>query len=342
MLIREKLLRHMARSTRIGLILFGHGVDERPVNDFVSNVHIPLHEFHQSIDLYERLGFDFVSMSEVLELARTGFARPRPWIHLTFDDGYRNNLTVLAPYLSSRGIPWTVFVSTGHIERRRPFGTFVVRCAMMHAPGELMLPGMTEPLSPQATAQERIDAYRRLRLKSLDSSTQLEVVERATAALSDAQWQELDHLYAAESVLSMAELQELARQPLVHIGSHNHNHIVLNGRVTAEEVSWEMRTSRAWLRQNLGISPVTYCYPNGQRDDFSATTGRICRDAGYQAAFTTISEPVRRDSEPYEIPRKALSPTFARARRSVTKVICRAYASSVLRFSNAPGERRVA
>jgi len=41
-------------------------------------------------------------------------------IALTFDDGYRDNLSIAAPLLAARGIPFTVFVCTGEVARRKP------------------------------------------------------------------------------------------------------------------------------------------------------------------------------------------------------------------------------
>jgi len=41
-------------------------------------------------------------------------------IALTFDDGYRDNLSIAAPLLVGLGIPFTVFVCTGEVARRKP------------------------------------------------------------------------------------------------------------------------------------------------------------------------------------------------------------------------------
>src|SRR5690606_13000930 len=51
-------------------------------------------------------------------------------IVITFDDGYRNNYTIVAPYLKSKNIPFTVFICTELIEKSLKVPTFYVRAAI--------------------------------------------------------------------------------------------------------------------------------------------------------------------------------------------------------------------
>ena len=53
-----------------------------------------------------------------LETGLSGQLGTRPSVAITFDDGYRNNLTMAAPILNAYGLPATVFVATGWLGRR--------------------------------------------------------------------------------------------------------------------------------------------------------------------------------------------------------------------------------
>jgi peptidoglycan/xylan/chitin deacetylase (PgdA/CDA1 family) len=64
-----------------------------------------------------------ISLAAALELLRAGPVIGRH-VCVTFDDGYRDNLTVAAPILRELGIPATVFVATGAIDGTAPFYWF--------------------------------------------------------------------------------------------------------------------------------------------------------------------------------------------------------------------------
>ena len=67
--------------------------------------------------------FSVITFAQFLELARS--EQPRSWrapfAIVTFDDGYRDNLTVAAPILENCGVSACFFVTTGYIGGSRRF-----------------------------------------------------------------------------------------------------------------------------------------------------------------------------------------------------------------------------
>lgn len=55
----------------------------------------------------------------LVPLGHTAFKGDSLGITLTFDDGYRDNLSVAAPLLVELGIPFTVFICTGSVAERK-------------------------------------------------------------------------------------------------------------------------------------------------------------------------------------------------------------------------------
>jgi peptidoglycan/xylan/chitin deacetylase (PgdA/CDA1 family) len=80
--------------------------------------------FREQVDwLAER--FDMVSYAEAQR--RMSLGSSRPCVHLTFDDGYADNCDQALPYLVSRRIPCTYFVTSWHVATGVPFAHDVAR-----------------------------------------------------------------------------------------------------------------------------------------------------------------------------------------------------------------------
>lgn len=89
------------------------------------------------------------------------------------------------------------------------------------------------------------------------------------------------------AVLSVAELQELARHPLITVGAHSMNHPAL-GRMPLEVQRSEVAQSRARLAEWLGTPPRWFAYPFGEGgSDFTDETESCVREAGFDDAFAT-------------------------------------------------------
>ena len=73
-------------------------------------------ELRINTDVYLPDGrFDPDRMISVFEQLASGSRLDPRHIVLTFDDGYKNNIRIIAPLLHSWNLPFTIFVSTRHI-----------------------------------------------------------------------------------------------------------------------------------------------------------------------------------------------------------------------------------
>lgn len=123
-------------------------------------------------------------------------------IALTFDDGFRDNLTVALPLLEKYGLPMTMFMVAGYI-------------------GE-------------------------------------------------------------EGFLDAGELKELAKHPLVTIGSHGLWHRPFTA-LTDEEATYEFRQSKERIEDAIEGRIDLFAYPYG---DCNSRIERLCEQAGYSAAWS--------------------------------------------------------
>jgi peptidoglycan/xylan/chitin deacetylase (PgdA/CDA1 family) len=71
--------------------------------------------FHEHMRYLTRGGFHVVPLAELASHIASGTPLPHKAVSLTFDDGYRDNLTKVLPALVKYGFPATIFVTTGMI-----------------------------------------------------------------------------------------------------------------------------------------------------------------------------------------------------------------------------------
>ncbi len=83
--------------------------------------------------------------------------------------------------------------------------------------------------------------------------------------------------------MDLAKAKELAKNPLVTLGSHTLNHFFLPD-VNAETARKEIFDSKKTFESVLGRNLNYFCYPGGL---FSEKDVDLVKEAGYQAAFTT-------------------------------------------------------
>ena len=82
--------------------------------------------------------------------------------------------------------------------------------------------------------------------------------------------------------LNWQEVRSLAQHPLIRIGSHTKTHPMLS-QVPLEQVTAEIRDSKADIEQMTGVEVSDFCYPSG---NFTEREERIVRESGYTNAVT--------------------------------------------------------
>ena len=244
----------------------------------------------------------------VVALEQVAAEREPGTIAITFDDGYRDNATIAAPALAARGLSWTLFASTGHVEQGRPFWWDEVARALATAgPARpaaelrLALPGGARAWRAEgpATRRRACDALLAA-LQGLDPHA------IALAVNSLRQWARPDTAAdAPPSPMSMEELRALAADG-VEIGAHTRNHRGL-AYASAEDQHAEIARSHEDLERWLGKPPMSFAYPFGVPGaDLDGLTMRIVRETGFSCAVVNSPAPVDSMSDLFSLPRAAV------------------------------------
>jgi peptidoglycan/xylan/chitin deacetylase (PgdA/CDA1 family) len=252
------------------------------------------HEIHTDVDAELRTGCDPAQLERVVLALRArgrdivdideGLRRladpgSKPFAILTFDDGYRDNLTVALPVLERLGAPMTVFVPTGMVTREVYAWWLGLRRWILDSEAIDVLP-----------MGRRFDCA--------DLASKLAAKRQITAWIGDDQSRadSLAPIFAKRGIslpelvehyaVNEAELRTMARHPLVTIGAHTATHRFLTSLGEAD-VFGEFSSNKAFLEAVLDRPVDFLAYPYGTPGACGEREGAQAAKAGLRASFTT-------------------------------------------------------
>jgi peptidoglycan/xylan/chitin deacetylase (PgdA/CDA1 family) len=284
------------------VVLSFHGVTSHVLDD---RMEVNQHERDAFYAIAKILRTQFhVLPLEALEDVRKYPGRHSRTVFLSSDDGYANTLTIAADILDELRLPWSLFVTTHHMETGEPNPLFVARLFFFFAPaGSHAIPHLANPVvlgeDRAATAAQTIAA-----MKQLDTEKAREAVAAMGRALSASTLGELISRFPSERYLSWDDVAALAKRG-VEIGAHAHWHWPMNAAQTNATIAEQAERSRALVTSHVG-SCRYFAYPFGNVGDISRAAWRAVRDAGYAAAFTTKSATLDAGTNDWLLPRYAL------------------------------------
>jgi peptidoglycan/xylan/chitin deacetylase (PgdA/CDA1 family) len=227
----------------------------------------------------------------------------RPRVVVTFDDGYRDNLTAALPIAESKGVPITVFVASGILGNHDGFWWDRLGTLLRSRP-----PHVTEIDLPVGGRNVRLPLGSSGIRADLDSvrghllPLRVTDIERALDAVSE-QWQVGSAPPPDAGTLTREELLQLAASDTVRIGAHTVDHVRLRDRPARDQQD-TISGSKRELEQSIGRAVSHFAYPFGGHDDFDDRSVAAVRSAGFDTACTTIPGTARSSADPYCLPRR--------------------------------------
>jgi len=247
---------------------------------------------------------------------------------VTFDDGYVDNLMHARPALERFGVPATVFVASGYVGQDREYWWEEIDRLLLE-PGtlprvlELTIGGTTHHWNLEDTAQYgAIQAWRnrhwfawqapptarhrvfRAVWRALHDAPSVREREAAIARL-----REMAGVAAngrpRRRCCDARQLRELGRGGLVEIGAHTIDHPSL-AFISPDDQRREIAGSKAAIEHILDQPVQSFAYPFGSREDYTATTVEIVREAGFRQACSNFPEPLVRDVHRLQYPRRVV------------------------------------
>lgn len=221
---------------------------------------------------------------------------------ITFDDGYADLATEIAPRLRKAAVPATMFVVSGAIDRAREFWwDSMARAILGPEPGTGILALQIGEREHRwnLTDESRFVVHRQVwaLLRDRPSSERDDLVEQVLA------WAGLT-LRARDThrTLRSAELAGLAGDDLIEIGGHTASHPRL-ATLSHEQRRREIEDGRSALEAFISRPVTSFAYPHGGPDDVGPGTPDQVREAGFDAAYVATPGRLGAGSDAYRLPR---------------------------------------
>lgn len=295
----------------IGAILMLHRVRQDKPASFSPNVGLSVSpRFLDTVLARLKSRYAFVSMDEVETRLRDGTAGDdRPFLAVTLDDGYRDNLENAVPVFRKHAVPFTIYVAPGLVDGQARIwwedleSVIAGRQAFaMHAPKGRVSFDVSTPARKRQAYAELVEFL----MTRVDEAEQRRMVdELAEQCGLDAQ------AHRAAAIMDWREIVELSRDPLCTIGAHTIHHYAI-ARLSPREALFELEESARIIELETGTAPRHFAFPYGDAAAAGPRDFELAAKAGFATAVTTrhgLLEPAHRDHL-HALPRISLNGRF--------------------------------
>ena len=206
-------------------------------------------------------------------------------VAVTFDDGYRDNLTVALPILQKFNIPATIYITTRFPEGDNWMWWYEIWDCLT-SKDELLINFMgiikkydiSSPVSKKSCFVELTKW-----MSKLSSKEQIDLMREIAKTTKRVQYPEL--------CLNWDEIKYLDLNALITIGAHSHTHPKLNN-LTYEESFYEINKSKEILEEKLSHKISHFAYPFGGLNDIGLKEQEIIKICGFDTAATTMKKTI--------------------------------------------------
>jgi peptidoglycan/xylan/chitin deacetylase (PgdA/CDA1 family) len=264
----------------LGAILMFHHVRPWVEREFAPNrlLEITPDFLDAALGLVKARGFDMVDLDTALE--RIDGPGEAPFVVLTFDDGYRDNVEHALPVLEKHGAPFAMFVTAGFADRTARLWWVELEEAVRRL-DRVVLDGALEFSTRSAAEKQRAFAILYRTLRSGPEERLLAVCAhlcaRAGVEPSD---------IPADLCLDWSNIKQLSAHPLATIGVHTLTHPML-AKHSEAFVRQELTESRARIERAVGKPARHLAYPVGDPTSAGPRDFLIAQELGFASAVTT-------------------------------------------------------
>lgn len=236
--------------------------------------------------------YRFISLQGAVEMLSSKKPVQPYSIVITFDDGYRNQLTHAWPILRRYKVPATIYLSTGHVENRKPFWFDRLDYAIQLVPldgrefnvgNKSIYISSTNRDSLRRSYKQLRDAEKALKRNDIEMLKEVEEIALEFEGESGKRLMDIFEDDNWSALLTWDQAKNAAIEGIC-FGSHTVDHIRLP-MVDNDMARDQLKRSKEMIEVNTGMPCNHLCYPNGNNSTYIID---IARECGYMSAVTGI------------------------------------------------------
>lgn len=297
----------------LGLIFMLHHV--RPASETAFDPNALLSVTPEYLDAalarLKALGLRAVDLTELPETMCRGDPSDRVFA-VTLDDGYRNNFEHALPVFEQHGVPFTVFTTSGFVERR---------FTLWWETAERLLRVSDNVTLDLGSGTQRFDVRRNAQKAALFQA----LLPLMTGPAQDVAIKALNLAARAsgldpigitdELIMTEDDVRKLSQHPLARLEPHTVSHPSL-AQVDRPRLIGEINESVERLRAWTGHQPSCFAYPYGDRRAAGRREFAAIQDSGLSLAVTTQPAVLQSKyaASPTALPRVSLNGLFQKSR----------------------------
>lgn len=251
--------------------------------------------------LFLTRNFDILPIEEALaRVDRGNNKQDKPFAVVTFDDGYKGNLSCMLPIIEDFQIPVTVYISSQAVESGqvywydRVISLLALKMRLDLDLSEFGLGKFKLNSSKGEKANWGLMQHLLSALKKLSPVARVDAVQKILLGAGE--------IPAVLQMMNTHEVGLLSRSPYVTIGGHSHCHNILT-QLSDNELATSIKINRSKLQEWTGQEIKHFSYPNGNYD--SRVVDAVKR-AGYVSAVTTHGGLWNMQCDAFMLPRKGI------------------------------------
>jgi peptidoglycan/xylan/chitin deacetylase (PgdA/CDA1 family) len=228
---------------------------------------------------------------------------PRRSVIVTFDDGYADNYHEALPILEAHKAQAIFYISTGLLDSKFEFWWDDLERIFLTGhplPDRLTLETATRTyVFDTKDTHRQGETYQALH----PLIKQLDIPERDAALTQIVKWSGLGTQGRdSHRIMTVRELQALAKSKAAFIGAHTHSHPRLSNS-TREVQKSEIVRSKEILEGILNTRVIHFSYPFGTREDFNHDSVSVCKELGFEMVCANFPGQVHTWHNSYALPR---------------------------------------